>query len=137
MELKDVMNVLPVTIERFVSDDFPSCVECVLVDSEECSHRFVEKAPVVTTANLLLTALFLSQVISLAWLKTNGLISEGGNWSASAPPIHGVLNQQLGIRPSPLCANKLSMCDAVRVGSVPAIRAICDFQLDAGWALRR
>jgi hypothetical protein len=77
MELKDVMNVLPVTIERFVNDDFPSCVECVLVDSEECSHRFVEKAPVVTTANLLLDSAFpqpghIACVVEDEWIDKRG-----------------------------------------------------------------
>lgn len=46
------MDALPVTIERFVDDDFPGFVVCVLLDSDDCSHRFVEKAPVVSTANL-------------------------------------------------------------------------------------
>ena len=52
------MDVLPVTIERFVDDDFPGFVECVLIDSDDCSHRFVEKAPVVSTANLSLDSAF-------------------------------------------------------------------------------
>ncbi|MCE3606629.1 hypothetical protein LXA47_23950 [Massilia sp. P8910] len=46
------MDALLMTIERFVDDDFPGLVEGVLVDSDECTHRFVEKAPVVGTANL-------------------------------------------------------------------------------------
>lgn len=52
------MDVLPVTIERLVDDDFPCFVECVLIDSDDCSHRFVEKAPVVSTANLSLDSTF-------------------------------------------------------------------------------
>ena len=52
------MDVLPVTIERFVDDDFPGLVECVVVDSDDCSHRFDEKAPLVSTANLSLDSAF-------------------------------------------------------------------------------
>lgn len=46
------MDALRVTIEQFVDDDFPGLVECVLVDSDSCKHRFVEKVPVVSTAHL-------------------------------------------------------------------------------------
>jgi hypothetical protein len=46
------MDALPVTIERFVDDEFPGVVEFSFVDSDDCRHRFVEKAPVVSTANL-------------------------------------------------------------------------------------
>jgi hypothetical protein len=52
------MNVLSVTIERFVNDDFSGFVECVMVDSEYCSHRFFEKAPVLSTGNLSLNSAF-------------------------------------------------------------------------------
>lgn len=52
------MNILAVTIERLVDDEFPSFVECVLVDSDDCSHRFVEKAPVVSMANLSFESVF-------------------------------------------------------------------------------
>lgn len=48
------MDTLSVTIQRFVDDHFPGFVECVLVDADGCSHLFVEKAPVVSAANLLI-----------------------------------------------------------------------------------
>jgi len=77
MELKGLMNVLPVTIERFINNDFPGWVECVLVDSEECSHRFVEKAPVVSTANLSLDSAFpqpghIACVLEYEWIDQRG-----------------------------------------------------------------
>lgn len=40
------------TIQRFVDDHFPGFVECLLVDADGCMHLFVEKAPVVSAANL-------------------------------------------------------------------------------------
>jgi len=46
------MDALSVTIKRFVDDDFPGWVECALVDSVGCMHQFIEKTPVVSTANL-------------------------------------------------------------------------------------
>lgn len=46
------MNTIIVTIQRFADDHFPGWVECVLADVEGCEHRFVEKVPVVSTANL-------------------------------------------------------------------------------------
>jgi hypothetical protein len=52
------MVALPVTIERFVDDEFPGVVECVLVDSDDCAHRFVEKAPVVSTVDLSFDSIF-------------------------------------------------------------------------------
>ncbi|MGJ9420817.1 hypothetical protein ACHAC9_24215 [Massilia sp. CMS3.1] len=46
------MDALSVTIERFVDDNFPGWVECSLVDSDRCVHQFIQKAPVVSAANL-------------------------------------------------------------------------------------
>jgi len=46
------MPALTVQIERFVDDHFPGFVECRLVDASGRSHLFIEKAPIVTTANL-------------------------------------------------------------------------------------
>jgi hypothetical protein len=71
------MNVLSVTIERFVNDDFSGFVECVMVDSEYCSHRFVEKAPVLSTANLSLNSAFpqpghIACVVEDEWLDERG-----------------------------------------------------------------
>jgi len=43
---------LSVAVQRFVDDHFPGFVECILVDSDGCEHRIIEKVPVVTTANL-------------------------------------------------------------------------------------
>lgn len=37
------IGVLPVTFELFVDNNLPGLVECVLVDSDNCSHRFVKK----------------------------------------------------------------------------------------------
>ena len=52
------MAALPVTIERFVDDEFPGVVECVLVNSDDCAHRFVEKAPVVSAVGLSFDSIF-------------------------------------------------------------------------------
>jgi hypothetical protein len=52
------MHALSVTIQRFVDDHFPGFVECVLVDSDDFKHQFVEKAPVVSSANLSLDSIF-------------------------------------------------------------------------------
>ena len=46
------MDALPVTIERFVDDNFPGWVECSLVDSDGCMHQFIEKAPVLSAEHL-------------------------------------------------------------------------------------
>ena len=45
-------SVTKVTIERFVDEDFPGLVECALVDSKGYTHRFVAKAPLVSTMDL-------------------------------------------------------------------------------------
>lgn len=71
------MDALTVTIERFVDDDFPSLVECVLVDSDDYTHRFVEKAPVVGTSNLSLDSAFpqlgyIACVIEDEWTDERG-----------------------------------------------------------------
>lgn len=46
------MDKLSVTIQRFVDEHFPGFVECSLVDADGCEHRFIEKEPVVSAANL-------------------------------------------------------------------------------------
>lgn len=46
------MDALSVMIERFVDDHFPGFVQCVLADAQGCEHRFIEKGPVVSAANL-------------------------------------------------------------------------------------
>ncbi|MBD8540812.1 hypothetical protein IFU00_00790 [Oxalobacteraceae sp. CFBP 8761] len=71
------MDVLTVTIERFVDDHFPGFVECILLDSEDCSHRFVEKVPVVTTANLSLDSAYpqpgcIACVVEDEWIDERG-----------------------------------------------------------------
>jgi hypothetical protein len=43
---------LAVEIVRFVDDHFPGFVECVLCDASGFTHRFVEKAPVITPESL-------------------------------------------------------------------------------------
>ena len=46
------MFSLAVQVERFVDDHQPGFVECVLVDADGRHHKFIEKGPVVSTANL-------------------------------------------------------------------------------------
>jgi hypothetical protein len=41
------IDAFPIPTKRFVDDDFPSSVECVLVDVDDRAHRFVEKLLVV------------------------------------------------------------------------------------------
>jgi hypothetical protein len=41
-----------VAITRFVDDDQPGWVECLLVDAEGKKHLFIEKVPVVTLEDL-------------------------------------------------------------------------------------
>ena len=43
---------LSVQVERFVDDHQPGFVECVLVDADGRRHKFIEKGPVVSTADL-------------------------------------------------------------------------------------
>jgi hypothetical protein len=77
-EIKGIeMDAVPVTIERFVDDEFPGLVDCVLVDSDDCTHRFLEKAPVVGTANLSLDSAFpqfgyIACVIDNEWTDERG-----------------------------------------------------------------
>lgn len=52
------MDALAVIIERFVGDSFPGWMECSLVDSDGCMHQFLEKAPVVSTADLVSDSAF-------------------------------------------------------------------------------
>ena len=46
------VTTISVQIERFVDDHQPGFVECLLVDALGQSHLFIEKVPIVTTANL-------------------------------------------------------------------------------------
>lgn len=71
------MDALSVTIQRFVDDHFPGFVECVLSDSSGCKHQFVEKAPVVTSANLSLDSIFpqsgyIACVVQERWIDERG-----------------------------------------------------------------
>jgi len=71
------MDALLVRIERFVDDDFPGLVECVLVDFDDCPHRFVEKAPVVSSANLSFDSAFpqpghIACVVDEKWTDERG-----------------------------------------------------------------
>jgi hypothetical protein len=43
---------LKVTISRYVDNAFPGFVECTMVDAKGEEHVFVDKVPVLTTANL-------------------------------------------------------------------------------------
>jgi hypothetical protein len=52
------MSAVRVRITRFVSDDQPGFVECVLVDAFGHSHLFIEKAPVVCAEELSATSLY-------------------------------------------------------------------------------
>lgn len=47
-----MMDKLLVHIRRFVDEHFPGFVESVFADAEGCEHQFIEKTPVVSTANL-------------------------------------------------------------------------------------
>ena len=46
------MISLLVQIERFVNENFPGFVGCVLIDADGVRHEFIEKAPVVSTSPL-------------------------------------------------------------------------------------
>jgi hypothetical protein len=46
------MVSIAVLIVRFVDDHQPGFVECVLFDAAGRRHEFIEKVPVVSTANL-------------------------------------------------------------------------------------
>lgn len=46
------MTEISVQIERFVDEHQPGFVECRLVDADGRSHQFIEKLPIVTSANL-------------------------------------------------------------------------------------
>jgi hypothetical protein len=47
------MKAIKVQIERCLDvSGYPPIVECTLVDTAGVSHRFVEKAPIVSAANL-------------------------------------------------------------------------------------
>jgi hypothetical protein len=47
---------LEVQVERFVDDHRPGLVACALLDAEGLRHQFIKKVPVVSEANLGLTA---------------------------------------------------------------------------------
>lgn len=106
------MDALSVTIKRFVDEVFSGLVECVLLDADDHTHRFLEKAPVVGTVSLSLDIAF-PQSGYIAWLKRNGLMSEGGSWSALIPPNHGVSNRPLARRLLPSYALSLGAYRAV------------------------
>ena len=46
------MTSIAIEIVRYVDDHFPGYVECLLTDARGDAHRFIEKVPVVTVANL-------------------------------------------------------------------------------------
>jgi hypothetical protein len=71
------MDALSVTIERFVDDHFPGWVECSLIDADDCMHQFIEKAPVVSTTNLLPDSAF-PQPGYIACLAQDEWIDERG-----------------------------------------------------------
>lgn len=71
------MAALSVTIVRFVHDEFPGVVECVLVDSDDCAHRFVEKAPVVSSVDLWIDSIlpqpgYIACLIQDEWIDGRG-----------------------------------------------------------------
>jgi len=49
----ELMTAVVVEISRFVDEHQPGFVECALVDASGTKHTFIEKVPVVSTANLL------------------------------------------------------------------------------------
>lgn len=101
------MDVIPVTIGRLVDDDFPGFVECILVDSDDRPHRFVEKSPVVSTADLSLDSAFpqsgyIACVIEGEWTDERGLqlvrVSTTNPWdieSTAGGTIFTVLHKQI------------------------------------------
>jgi hypothetical protein len=46
------MTSISIEIVRYVEDHFPGYVECLLTDALGEVHKFIEKVPVVTFANL-------------------------------------------------------------------------------------
>lgn len=101
------MAALRVMIERFVDDEFPGVVECSLVDSDNCTHRFVEKAPVVSTANLSFGSTFpqagyIACLIQDEWTDERGrqlvrvdTIKPWGIESAAGQTTFAVLRKQI------------------------------------------
>lgn len=101
------MDVLPVTIERRVDDDFPGYVECILVDSDDRPHRFVQKVPVVSAANLPLDSAFpqpgyIACVVEDEWTDERGRqlvrVSTTNPWgieSTTGETIFTVLRDQI------------------------------------------
>jgi len=71
------MDTLLVTIEGCIDDAQPGFVECVLADAEGRVHRFVEKAPVVSLANLGPGSAYpqpgsIGCVVEAAWIDEQG-----------------------------------------------------------------
>lgn len=71
------MDALSVTIQRFVDDQFPGFVECVVADSDGFKHQFIEKAPVVSRANLSLDSVFpqsgrIACLVQEEWIDERG-----------------------------------------------------------------
>lgn len=52
------MFAIAIQIERLVDEHQPGFVECRLIDALGKSHLFIEKIPVVTTANIRLDSTF-------------------------------------------------------------------------------
>lgn len=51
-ELHGRLPSIAIQIPRFIDEHQPGLVECVLLDANGVTHRFVEKAPVVSRLNL-------------------------------------------------------------------------------------
>jgi hypothetical protein len=82
-----------VTITRFVDEAQPGWVECTLTDIHGQSHIFVEKAPVVSKANLDARSLYPQQgviacEIFVTWLDITGrevlTIDTSSPWSVKS-----------------------------------------------------
>lgn len=59
------MKAIVVEISRVVDDRaYPTFVECLLVDAMGCTHRFVEKEPVVSAAEIDIESLPVPGVIA-------------------------------------------------------------------------
>jgi hypothetical protein len=52
------MPALVVEISRFVDAAFPGFVECVLIDANGQSHRFIEKVPYISKQSLSVTSVY-------------------------------------------------------------------------------
>jgi hypothetical protein len=73
------MPALRIQIVRFVDEHLPGFVECVLRDATDRQHMFVEKAPIVTSEDLLSTSSYprpgvIECVVEEEWKEKDGRV---------------------------------------------------------------